>query len=71
MTISTYDELEEEIRKNAGFITLNMATLRDIHGVGKLGVHVVTNIHEKLDGLGLGHFPLELPLQQWETPRSP
>ena len=46
-----------------------MGTLRDIHGAGKLGIHVVRNISEELERHGLGHFPEELPQEQWKRAR--
>ena len=68
-TINTFEELLEQIEENGDLLTLEMATLRDVYGAGKLGVHVVAGISEKLDELGLGHYPAELPQQQWERVR--
>ena len=43
-----------------------MGLLRDVHGAGKLGSIVVSGIHDRLESLGLGHTPQELPTYQWE-----
>jgi hypothetical protein len=47
-----------------GVVTTTMEVLRDAYGAGKLGVHVVANIHKALLGLGLAHYPPELPTYQ-------
>jgi hypothetical protein len=67
--ITSYEELAEATAAEGGLLTLDMVKLRDIHGAGKLGVHVVQNISDRLDGLGLGHQPDVLPQQQWERVR--
>ena len=46
-----------------------MGNLRDAVGMKKLGIHVAAEIETKLRGQGLGHYPLELPLNQDESVR--
>jgi hypothetical protein len=67
--IQTYADLQQTTASRGGVMTVQMMKLRDIHGAGKLGVHVTQNISDKLKSLGLGHFPEELPLQQSEDVR--
>lgn len=55
--------------RHPSVMTVDMGTLRDIHGAGKLGVHVVKNISEELELHGLGHYPEELPQDQWQNAR--
>lgn len=45
-------------------VTVRMFALREAYGAGRLGVHVRRNISDELSGLGLGHFPAELPDDQ-------
>jgi hypothetical protein len=67
--ITTYDELKQSIEENEGLLTVSMRRLRDIHGADRLGVHVRSNISDELAGLGLGHYPEELPDSQHEHAR--
>jgi hypothetical protein len=69
MTIKNYDDLAKAVRDEGNVMTCQMATLRDIHGAGKLGIHVVRNISEQLEHHGLGHYPEELPQDQWKSAR--
>jgi hypothetical protein len=67
--IVTYADLQQATAAKGDVMTITMMKLRDIHGAGKLGVHVTQNISDKLKSLGLGHFPEELPQQQSEEVR--
>ena len=59
------DELRKFLIDEAkGVATLLMWQVRDAYGMSKLGKHVVTGISEKLDGLGIGHYPEELSTSQ-------
>lgn len=64
--IKNYDELRAAVDGNGGVIVETMGTLRDVHGAGKLGVNVVNNIKSKLDSMGIGSSPPELPTEQWK-----
>jgi len=50
-------------------MTLDMGALRELHGAGKLGVHVRSGISDKLRQNGIGHYPSELPTYQWDQVR--
>lgn len=69
MTISSWEDLISAVDAGGGFHTLTMGELRDAYGVGKLGIHVVKGISEKLAGLGFAHYPRELPQYQHERIR--
>lgn len=62
----SYAELKAEVQSRGGLLNILMFRLRDIHGAGKLGVHVVKSISEQLSAHGLGHQPDELPADQNE-----
>ena len=65
----TYDELRDEVRNQGGVLTVDMGTLRDAHGAGKLGVNVRLNITKELRGQGLNHIGEYLPTYQDELVR--
>lgn len=69
MTSQTYDQLAEEVAQSGDVLTLTMARLRDIHGAGKLGVNVITNISAELSRRGLDHYPSTLLLNQHDKVR--
>jgi hypothetical protein len=64
--IETYDDVEEAVDQAGGVKSFYMHTLRDVHGAGKLGIHIVSGISSELDSRGLAHFPQNLPTEQWE-----
>jgi len=66
---STFEELNELVNNRSGVVSVVMSELRDAHDVRKLGKHVVEAISKRLDGLGLGHVPTELPLYQHQCVR--
>lgn len=59
-----FEVLKREVERNQGILTLQMGDLRDAYGVKRLGKLVLDGISRKLDGLGLGHYPIELPDSQ-------
>jgi hypothetical protein len=67
--VENWDELRDLVTEKGGVLTVSMATLRDIHGAGKLGIWVREHIQEKLKGVGLGHYPPELPQYQENSVR--
>lgn len=69
MDFKSYDELDKLVKSNGNVISCFMAALRDAHGAGKLGINVVSSISEALDHRGLGHFPKNLPVNQWDKVR--
>ena len=46
-----------------------MGELRDLNGSGRLGPYVASEISKQLASCGLGHYPPELPQNQWEKVR--
>ncbi|KAA3638830.1 MAG: hypothetical protein DWP92_05565 [Armatimonadetes bacterium] len=58
------EDVRQAVVDNSDVLTVEMRQLRDAHGAGRLGVHVRTNISKKLRGLGLGHYPVDLPDRQ-------
>ena len=69
MNLEDYDQLRQLIVENGGVLTLEMGTLRDLHGAGKLGVNVRANISKELRSRGLGHYPGDLPAYYWDAAR--
>lgn len=65
----TYDDLPDKVRRDNGVSVVDMGTLRDMEGAGKLGKYVRANISTALGARGLGHFPEELPIYQHESVR--
>ena len=65
----TWDGIKDQVEKSGNVCTFTMEVLRDAHGVGKLGVHVRSEISQTLAGIGLGHVPEELPNYQHEQVR--
>jgi hypothetical protein len=65
----TYQEIRDAVEEDGGLIVTTMEVLRDVHGVGKLGVHVRKGIDDRLGSMGLGHLPYELPSYQHEEVR--
>src|SRR5262245_28479743 len=63
------DDLKAEVEENGGVKSFAMWKVRDAYGAGRLGVHVRTNISKQLQGMGLGHFPENLPDSQDATVR--
>ena len=59
--MQTYSELREKVEQNGGVFTVEMRTLRQIHGAERLGINVRENITRELAGHGLAHFPRRLP----------
>lgn len=62
-------DIKTLVEESGGVATFKMVDVRDAHGAGRLGVHVRTNITKELKGLGLGHFPSELPDSQYAEVR--
>ena len=60
----TYEELAALVDKSGSVLAVTMGQLRVVHQAGKLGVTVVANIHDRLESLGLGHAPSDLPRDQ-------
>lgn len=61
---STWAELDAAIKEHGGVLRVAMWALRDIDGYGRLGVRVLTTIHDKLMNIGVDHLPTDLPNNQ-------
>lgn len=61
--------IKNEVEKCDGVLTVTMQVLRDAHGAGRTGPHVLAAISSALAGIGLGHVPVELPSYQYEQVR--
>lgn len=64
---STWIDLDKAIKGNGGVLRVAMWALRDIDGYGRLGVRVLTSIHDKLADIGVGHLPFDLPNNQHQS----
>jgi len=60
----TMADIKTKVEAEGGVASFEMYEVRDAHGAGRLGVHVRSNISKSLSGMGLGHFPKELPDSQ-------
>jgi hypothetical protein len=69
VTYKTLDDIRQAVEQHQGVLTVGMDELRDAKGAGRLGVHVRAGIRKDLAGLGLGHWPRELPESQDELVR--
>ncbi|WP_371644357.1 hypothetical protein OG974_23420 [Streptomyces sp. NBC_00597] len=61
--------LRESVMMDSGLRTVDMGTLRDIQGAGRLGIHVRNAITRSLESHGMGHIPGELPGNQYAEVR--
>lgn len=66
---TSMDEIGQAVDNKGGVLSLSMSSLRDASGKGRLGINVLHGIQENLRGLGLGHYPRELPNNQNEIVR--
>ena len=67
ITVDTYKSLEElrdAMPERQNVMTVPMWVLRNAHGAGRIGIHVKMNISRQLHGLGLEHYPSDLPDSQ-------
>lgn len=68
-TAKKFEDLKSEVEANQNVQTVTMEELRDIYGVRRLGVHVCSEISNKLMGVGLGHYPEKLEPDAWQQVR--
>ena len=62
--MASMGDLKTEVEANDGVKSFAMWRVRDAYGAGRLGIHVRTNISKSLQGMGLGHYPNDLPDSQ-------
>jgi len=67
--MAAWNAIKEKVEKHGNVLTVRMKTLRDATDKARLGVNVVGEISNALSDMGLGHFPLSLPLEQHEQVR--
>jgi hypothetical protein len=64
-----YAQMLVELDEKSGVMTVDMGRLRDMQGAGKLGVYVIGGIKQALESHGIGHYPQELPKNQYDQVR--
>ncbi len=67
--MATYEELREETIAAGGLLATEMIELKEAQNSGRLGIHVRNAISDKLESLGLGHLPDDLPPNQGDEVR--
>jgi hypothetical protein len=63
------ETIKDKVEAEGGVASLLMGDVRDAYGAGRLGVHVRSGISKALLGMGLGHFPTDLPDSQYARVR--
>jgi hypothetical protein len=61
MTYESPEALRQAVIDNGGVLTVRVGDVRDAFNFGRLGVHVRSEISKKLNGLGIAHFPADVP----------
>ncbi len=67
--LKTYEDISEAVAASQNVLTVTIGELRDVNGSGRLGPYVVEAISKSLAAKGLGHYPPELPQEQWRKVR--
>jgi hypothetical protein len=65
--ISDWQDLRAAVESNHGVHRVPMETLRRLEGRQRVGKHILSSIEDKLNTLGLGHLPKELPNRQQQS----
>lgn len=65
--IQSWADLLSQVETNSGVTKIPMATLRQLEGRQRVGKHILSAIQDKLDTLGLGHLPQDLPNRQQQS----
>ena len=65
--IADWQDLRSAVEKNHGVFRVRMETLRQLEGRQRVGKHILSSIEDKLNTLGIGHLPKELPNRQQQT----
>jgi hypothetical protein len=61
MSYSSPEALRDAVVENGGVLTVRVGDVRDAFHYGRLGIHVRAEISKKLNGLGIAHYPTEVP----------
>jgi hypothetical protein len=67
--MADWNSIKQDVENNGNVLTVTMESLRNVMGVGKLGIYVRQDISKTLAGMGLGHIPDPLPSYQHEQVR--
>ncbi|ALN75798.1 hypothetical protein [Aureimonas sp. AU20] len=67
--LKTYDDISKAVTASENVLTVTIGELRDVNGSGRLGPYVVEAISKNLAAKGIGHYPPELPQEQWRKVR--
>ena len=62
-------DVKQEVENRQGVLTIPMEAVRVAYGARRLGSQVRENISKELKGLGLGHYPVDLPVYYHEVVR--
>lgn len=65
--IADWQDLRAAVESNHGVHRVPMETLRRLEGRQRVGKHILSSIEDKLNTLGLGHLPKELPNRQQQN----
>ncbi len=69
MQFKNLDEIKQMVEDKGGVASVQVETLRDAYGAGKMGKTVAQNISDALAGLGLKHWPGDFPNYSYEWVR--
>lgn len=61
MTYETPEKLRDAVIDNGNVLTVKVGEVRDTFKYGRLGKHVRREISDKLKGLGIAHYPDDVP----------
>jgi hypothetical protein len=64
-----WDDIKKSVEDAGNVLTVTMEELREACGAGRLGIHVRSTISSTLAGMGLGHVPQDLPINQHDSVR--
>ena len=57
----TPEALRDAVIASGDVLTVRVGDVRDAFQYGRLGVHVRSEISKRLNGLGIAHYPVEVP----------
>ncbi len=61
MQYETPEKLRDAVIDNGNVLTVKVGEVRDAFKYGRLGKHVRKEISSKLHGLGIAHYPVDVP----------
>jgi len=69
MSYNNLKEVRDEVEKHGDVLSLKVEELRVAYGAGRMGIHVATAISDELAGMGIGHWPADIPIYSYEWVR--